>query len=88
MWSRTNKEFYPPAWFVEGLPRDMPLDGELFLARGVSDCPASGVCDHGRLTVRLTGEFDKCSGIVRRQDRCLPACPLAARAGAMRLPLR
>ncbi|HVH44665.1 MAG TPA: DNA ligase [Labilithrix sp.] len=32
--SRAGNTFYAPDWFLEALPRDMPLDGELFGGRG------------------------------------------------------
>jgi len=33
--SRTGKPFCAPAWFVEGLPKDVVLDGELWEGRGL-----------------------------------------------------
>jgi DNA ligase-1 len=32
--SRHGKEYICPAWFVEGLPQELSLDGELWLGRG------------------------------------------------------
>lgn len=34
MFTRNGNPFYPPAFFTEGLPKDVVLDGELFLERG------------------------------------------------------
>ena len=31
--SRTDKQFYPPSWFIENLPKEVALDGELFIDR-------------------------------------------------------
>ena len=31
--SRTNKQFYAPSWFIERLPADVALDGELHMGR-------------------------------------------------------
>jgi DNA ligase-1 len=33
MWTRNKKPFYAPDWFIAELPKDLPLDGELFTAR-------------------------------------------------------
>lgn len=35
LYSRNNNEFFPPTWFTENFPRNICLDGELFLARGM-----------------------------------------------------
>ncbi|MBU3913883.1 MAG: DNA ligase [Nanoarchaeota archaeon] len=32
--SRLGNKFYPPAWFIEGLPDNTMLDGELWMGRG------------------------------------------------------
>ena len=32
-YSRTNNEFFPPKWFTDALPKNVALDGELFLGR-------------------------------------------------------
>jgi hypothetical protein len=32
--TRNDSELFPPAWLLAQLPRDTPLDGELFIARG------------------------------------------------------
>ena len=34
MFTWNGNPFYPPAFFIEGLPKDLVLDGELFLERG------------------------------------------------------
>ena len=34
MYTRNGNPFYPPKFFIEGLPKDTTLDGELFLGRG------------------------------------------------------
>jgi len=33
MYTRTGKDFNPPQWFKDGLPKDLALDGELFTKR-------------------------------------------------------
>jgi DNA ligase-1 len=35
--SRHGKPLNPPAWFLEGLPTDIRLDGELWMGRGTFD---------------------------------------------------
>ena len=34
MFTWNGNPFYPPAFFTEGFPKDVVLDGELFLERG------------------------------------------------------
>lgn len=33
LWTRRGKNIAAPSWFIEALPNDIPLDGELFLGR-------------------------------------------------------
>lgn len=33
MYTRTGKDFNPPQWFKDGLPKNLALDGELFTKR-------------------------------------------------------
>ena len=33
MWTRNAKPFYPPNWFIDILPKDLALDGELWTKR-------------------------------------------------------
>ncbi|KAL7269072.1 hypothetical protein RUND412_008276 [Rhizina undulata] len=43
--SREGNPFYAPAWFIEGLPKDITLDGELFTSRGgFQDCVSIVKC--------------------------------------------
>lgn len=37
LWSKNGNRFKAPDWFVEDLPRGVPLDGELFFGRGKFD---------------------------------------------------
>lgn len=37
LWSRTGKEYLPPSWWVERLPANAQLDGELFIMRDKFD---------------------------------------------------
>lgn len=37
MWSRNRNKYEPPAWWKERLPKDTPLDGELFAGRDSFD---------------------------------------------------
>ena len=41
--SRTNKQFHAPQWFLESMPKDVPLDGELYISRGAFEETASVV---------------------------------------------
>ncbi|WFD37140.1 uncharacterized protein MJAP1_000082 [Malassezia japonica] len=43
LWSRRGKEWNAPRWFLEQLPRDLTLDGELWMGRGLFE-HTSGVC--------------------------------------------
>jgi DNA ligase 1 len=37
LWTRSGLPVITPDWFIAGLPKDMHLDGELFLGRGLFD---------------------------------------------------
>ncbi|KOS12883.1 dna ligase [Malassezia pachydermatis] len=43
LWSRRGKPWSAPTWFTEQLPADMPLDGELWIGRGLFE-HTSSVC--------------------------------------------
>lgn len=47
LWSRRGKEWNAPQWFLDGLPSDLPLDGELWIGRGLFEY-TSGVCRSNR----------------------------------------
>lgn len=36
-WSRTGKEIHTPSFFTEDLPKNIPLDGELFMKQSIVD---------------------------------------------------
>jgi DNA ligase 1 len=33
MYSRNGNKFYPPKWFLDAMPKDIALDGELWTKR-------------------------------------------------------
>ena len=41
--ARNGKRWNPPAWFMEGMPRGVRLDGELFTHRGDFDGLVSSI---------------------------------------------
>jgi DNA ligase-1 len=43
MWSRTGRAWNPPQWFLDKLPKDLHLDGELWMQRDSFD-ETSGIC--------------------------------------------
>lgn len=43
MWSRTGRAWNPPQWFMDRLPKDLHLDGELWMKRDAFD-ETSGIC--------------------------------------------
>jgi len=43
MWSRTGRAWNPPPWFKDRLPKDLHLDGELWMKRDAFD-ETSGIC--------------------------------------------
>lgn len=47
LWSRRGKEWNAPSWFLERLPSDLPLDGELWIGRDMFE-HTSGVCRSNR----------------------------------------
>lgn len=53
LWSRNGKEFFPPAWWTDGLPAG--LDGELFIGRGEFQATVSAV----RKKVPVDAEWDR-----------------------------
>lgn len=43
MWSRSGRAWNPPKWFTDRLPKDLHLDGELWMKRDAFD-ETSGIC--------------------------------------------